>query len=168
MYMPCFIMIPQAAFHCSPVLPLGAMVSSVSQLDVAARRYCLASLAASTHKTYRVAETLYLDFCEFFHHRYANIRVYFVTCLTQHGLSEGTIQIYVRSMPPPDPFQISYGFYELLSTRCHAFIKYSGELKLRGARRGLPVSLLAHYPYDFHGAALDHRPTILRFSDAEQ
>jgi len=92
--------------------PIGSMMSLVS-LDGATRRYYLAGLAASPHKTYLAAERCYLDFCESFSiaalPTSESTLCYFVMCLVQHGLSECTIWTYLSGVRQ---LQISYGFQE--------------------------------------------------------
>lgn len=82
-------------------------------LDQAVRLYYTAALTASTHKTYKVAERRYSQFCAEFalppFPASETILCYYVACLGQQGLAHSTIKTYLSGVRQ---LQISMGLPE--------------------------------------------------------
>ena len=82
------------------------------QLDSVVQKYYSAALTASTHRTYRSAETRYLQFCQKFHIKKPipaseAVLCYYVACLGQEGLAAATIKTYLSGVRQ---VQLALGF----------------------------------------------------------
>ena len=148
----CLIILYHKQYPIVALLTLGSMVSPVSQLDAAVSKYYMAGLTASTHKTYRAAERRYLDFCGSFSitalPTSESTLCYFVTCLAQHGLSEGTIKTYLSGVRQ---LQISYGLQEPLINQMPRLRQILRGIKVEKGKAGCP-----------HRSRLPITPMILR------
>ena len=117
----------------------GPRVPSAAQLDVAAQRYYMAGLATSTHKTYLAEEWRYLDFCGSFSITALPASeatlCYFVTCLAQQGLADGTIRTYLSGVRQ---LQISHGFRDPNISQMPCLRQILKGIKVEKGKEGLP------------------------------
>ena len=118
---------------------LDPVVTSVAQLDSAMRRYYIADLAASSHKTYQSAERRYLGFCNSFTlHPLPTSEAtlcYFVACLGQQGLSESSIRTYLSGIRQ---LQISHYFPDPNIAQIPRLRQILRGIKAERGKRGVP------------------------------
>ena len=99
----------------------------------------MAGLVTSTHKTYLAAEWRYWNFCGSFSITALPASeatlCYFVTCLAQQGLSDGTIRTYLSGVRQ---LQISHGFQDPNINQIPRLRQILKGIKVEKGKEGLP------------------------------